>query len=393
MTPQKAALEKIKATGSVEGINRRTVEALEKRGSIKATAEGWTLTKRGESRLAGRLGNTANLARMWDRKEREHALKGATRGGKRTKATRKDTAAHRRAAEKEIAGSHQEEKKALAAVLGPHGIAHAVKVAKTNGEPFTFQDVDAFEENGWRVEGAASVAAKPGSGKLPGDGDLYLNPAPLGPGGTARALILLGHVDRAAVGALRRYGLDISAAPKRYREGTTRNPKPGALEGMAKKVYQIVRAASEKNQAWNADEIGNKAGTDAEPFLDELEKLGFIHSPGRDMFGPVYVAGVAQAGLFANPSARTRAAKKAAAFYDNPNLTTEPKALKGYTAPESFVDIGDAVALEYRSNKFDGKTRVYRHDITKKRKFLISADGSTIVIWPPLKVTKRGIEG
>ena len=106
--------------------------------------------------------------------------------------------------------------------------------------------------------------------------------------------------------------------------------------------------------------------------------------------------GVRKHGEHASADQRIEAKKaleKARAFYGNDNLTTEPKALKSYVPPVAFVDVGIGVAIEYDSDKFDGKYRIYRHEFTKKRRLLISTDGSTIIIDPPLKLTKRGIEG
>jgi hypothetical protein len=85
--------------------------------------------------------------------------------------------------------------------------------------------------------------------------------------------------------------------------------------------------------------------------------------------------------------------KKAQSWYGDDSLVTDPKPLRGYEAPNAVVEIGEMVAIEYGSMKFDGKQRIYRHECTKKRKCFISLDGSTIIIWPPFKVTKRGIEG
>jgi len=192
MNAQREALRKIKASGTVEGINVRTVAVLERRGNIKGTADGWILTKRGESRLAGRLGNAANLTRMWEGKEREATLKAAKKGGKSikatraTKATQRKEVAKRRYTESEKAGAR--ERIALDLVLGPTGKANAVKIAREDGGIFTFHDVDAFEALGWQVEGAGSVSARPGAAALRGVGQLHVNPAPLGPNGTARAL-------------------------------------------------------------------------------------------------------------------------------------------------------------------------------------------------------------
>lgn len=91
--------------------------------------------------------------------------------------------------------------------------------------------------------------------------------------------------------------------------------------------------------------------------------------------------------------AAAKALKKARDFFGNDDLVTEPRRLKTYRPPEAFVDVGLFVAIEYDSEKFDGEPRIYRHDITKKRRLLISVDGSTIIVDPPLKLTKRGIEG
>jgi len=91
--------------------------------------------------------------------------------------------------------------------------------------------------------------------------------------------------------------------------------------------------------------------------------------------------------------AAAKALKKARDFYDSDDLVTVPRELKGYKTPTAFVEIGDFVALEYDSDKFDGKPRIYRHEATRKRRFLMSVDGSTIIAHPPFKLTKRGIEG
>lgn len=88
-----------------------------------------------------------------------------------------------------------------------------------------------------------------------------------------------------------------------------------------------------------------------------------------------------------------RTFEKARSWYGKDELTTEPKVLRGYVAPEAAIEVGTITAIEYDSNKFDGQGRTYRHDVTKKRKLFISLDGSTLIVWPPFKITKRGIEG
>lgn len=95
-----------------------------------------------------------------------------------------------------------------------------------------------------------------------------------------------------------------------------------------------------------------------------------------------------------NPSSpMKRALKKAEDFYGDSSLVTEARELKGYVTPESFIDIGTIESIMYESDKFDGELRLYEHEVTKKRRMLLSTDGSTAIFWPPFKLTKRGIEG
>jgi len=329
MNPQRKALRQIAETGNADGINKRTLETLERRGNIERAGNGWNLTKRGNARNEGRLGNSANLSRMWEKKEREHTLKGAAKGGKKTPATRATKAAWAKEAHAEAKFEHQQKMdaekqrkrtvKAIHSVLGPTGTAQAVKISRADGGLFSFEDVDAFEALGWKVTGAASVTARPGSVRLPGEpGGTTKNPAPFGEHGTARALVLLGPVKAETVKGLQRDGYDVSAAPKKLREATATNP---------------------------------------------------TRNPHKT------------------------AEKKAREFYGKPELSTKPRTLKGYEAPEAFIHIGKIAALEYDCDKYDGKPRIWRHEATKERNLYLSVDGSTLVVDPPFKVTKRGIEG
>lgn len=108
-------------------------------------------------------------------------------------------------------------------------------------------------------------------------------------------------------------------------------------------------------------------------------------SPGARKYGPHASAGQrkASAALLA----------KARAFYGNDDLVTIPQPIKSYRPPDAFVDLGEIVALEYDSIKFDGESRIYRHEATHKRRLLMSLDGGTFIVYPPFKLTKRGIEG
>lgn len=91
--------------------------------------------------------------------------------------------------------------------------------------------------------------------------------------------------------------------------------------------------------------------------------------------------------------AAKEALESAAAFYGREDLVTKPRKLRRFKMPNAFVDIGDAVAIEYDSDKFDGVQRIYRHESESKRKALMSTDGSVMIFQPPFKLTERGIEG
>ena len=97
-----------------------------------------------------------------------------------------------------------------------------------------------------------------------------------------------------------------------------------------------------------------------------------------------------------NPGQRDHATEAAIAkakdWFGLDNLVTEPELLD-WKAPEAAVLIGKLVAIEYSSDKYDGKERVYRHELDRARDLAISIDGSTLIVTPALRVTKRGIEG
>lgn len=91
-------------------------------------------------------------------------------------------------------------------------------------------------------------------------------------------------------------------------------------------------------------------------------------------------------------SAERKAIDKARAWFRDSSLITNPEEMP-YTPPESVVLVGEIVAIEYASDKFDGTMRVYRHDVTGHRNLMISPDGGTLIVHPPFKITTRGIEG
>lgn len=352
---------------------------------------------------------------------------------------------------------------ALQRILGPSGTAGAVKIAKASGAPFSADDVRIFQDAGWTVTGTGSVAARPGTSGIAGvqfqESDwTFKNPEPLGPNGTARALVLVGRIDAATVDELASYGYDVTAAPKKLREAITRNPAKktgfkryrvkgtaeefecpncgeivwsgeGAWESkehgqvacsqscladltrdrgesayryanpapapIQKKVFETLKASAKKRQALRVDEVAERIKQPLATVADALQRLlsiGLVHEAGRDLFGPCYFPGAPQRGLFENPSAEARATKKARAWFQDESLVTNPQEID-WTPPDAAVHIGQFIAVEYLSDKFDGVKRIYRHEVTKVRQMLLSPDGSTIIVDPPFKITKRGIEG
>ena len=100
--------------------------------------------------------------------------------------------------------------------------------------------------------------------------------------------------------------------------------------------------------------------------------------------------------LEANPSSfdvEVQAAMlKAAEWFRDPALLTDPETIN-WTPPKAAMQIGQLVAIEYLSDKFDGVERIYRHEFDHLRDMAVSPDGRTIIIIPGLKITTRGIEG
>lgn len=98
-------------------------------------------------------------------------------------------------------------------------------------------------------------------------------------------------------------------------------------------------------------------------------------------------------GLVKNPSADVaRATKKAHDWFRRADLVTAPE-MVNWTPPKAAVHVGQILAIEYASDKFDGEDRAYRHEVTKHRELYLSPDGSTLIVDPPFKITTRGIEG
>jgi hypothetical protein len=333
-------LRQIEETGTTQGIHPRSLARFREKGYLS----GDTLTKKGRAVMLGNIGkvgrgavdfDTANRAGRNSRDTGARAQVLAGQGGDRAAAkAEKERFAELEAEHAEKQGKEQ---KTLEKIIG----TYAVTIAPSDGSTMNAGNISDFAEAGWTVAPAPSAPARIGS-RLAGSPrehfqgeESFYNPSdPLGPLGEARAIVLRSELplDLDTLTTIRHHGFDLTPAPMKMRKTP---PKKTV-----------------KNP-----------------------------SPGEMIVGP-------------HASAETRKMlAKALAWYGSKDLLTEPKLLKSYNAPEAVIEIGPFIAIEYESNKFDGKSRIYRHDITHHRKLYISADGSTIVIWPPLKITKRGIEG
>ena len=295
---------------------------------------------------------------------------------------------------KEVEASERKRAAAIGRILGPSGEAQAVKIAKATGEPFTAEDVAGWRGAGWQVEAAGTVAARPGAGGLAGtvlrqDDFSFQNPDPLGAGGLARAIVLIGPVDKNLLLDLVADGYDVAPAPKKLRE-PLRNPAPSQ-----KKVYAALVAATKKRHALRVDELAEKIKAPLSAVSDALAELlgvGLAHEAGRDLFGPCYAAGTPARSLFDNPEPGVKARKKAAAWYQKKNLETGSRTINLPDTVEA-VEVGRIVSITYESDKYDGRKRLWKHDVTGNRTLHISTDGKVLVVLPGFKVTKRGIEG
>lgn len=396
MTPaQRRTLAELHQTGAAHA-QPRTMDMLMEKGYIVVGKDGFDLTKKGLRIVEGRAGGGLQEVKKKDLRAHFRTRKPAR--AKRDRATTaKEKKEHFASLEKHLEAGERKRKTSLARILGPTGKASAVKIAKATSKPFTSADVAQLRELGWEVTGAISVTARPGTSGIPGvqfsdDDFTFTNPAPLGPNGTARALIIIGPIDATMVDDLSSSGYDVTPAPKAIRDGTKKNPSPAPIQ---KRVFEALKTSAKRNQALRADELADRLKAPLEAVADSLQRLAgmnLVHTAGADLFGPCWYPGSPARGLFDNPSAKAKAMKKAKAWFQDDALVTKPQVID-WTPPEAAVHIGQFVAIEYLSDKFDGTKRIYRHEVTKVRQMLLSPDGSTIIVDPPFKVTKRGIEG
>lgn len=343
-------LQQIAATGSTDGIRPNSLERFWSKGYLAQEGSRVILTKRGAAVAAGRIGAAGRGAVDFSQANREAGKAGSMNSprGHAARAAALRSASPRltkkQAREMDLSRDVTPRKttpetRTLAKILG----SFAVTVAPSDGSTLTAGHLQDFRENGWTVEAAPTAPARLGS-RLPGDRrEVFTNPDPLGPLGEARAVVLRSPapLDLDTLSTIRHHGYDLTPAPPKMR---TTPPEPI------------------KNPGKRRRKVDNP-------------------SPGEMVFGE-----------HASAEERLMLAK-ALAFMGDKNLLTEPKLLKSYKAPHAMIEIGDLVALEYDSIKWDGKSRIFRHESDVKRKFLISPDGQTIVVDPPFRITKRGIEG
>jgi transcriptional regulator with XRE-family HTH domain len=257
----------------------------------------------------------------------------------RTKRARSALLKEQQKAQAEERKANQMTAAAYFKILGPTGRTHAIKIISTK-KPIDLAAVEGFIETGWKVYAAGTAPGQVGKtlwGYVVNPTEAELERI-LGPMGKARAVVVaLDHagIDKDTLGEWRGLGFDVAAAPKKMREGifpVTKNPRPRKTRRKVKRNPEHTDRATEA-----------------------------AISKAKDWFGL-------------------------------DSLLTEPE-LVAWTPPEAAVLIGRLVAVEYFSDKFDGKGRVYRHDLDRPRDLAISVDGGTLMIFPPLKITKRGIEG
>jgi hypothetical protein len=394
-------LQQIDVTGSTEGVNARSLARFWEKGYLEQNGAYVRLTRMGRAVAKGRIGAAGRGAVDLSQANREAGKVGgmnSTRGhaaraaAMRGSSTPKETAAEKRerqAQEAAQAAAWQQEQTREKKSIGKILPAYALKISLSNGGPITREHLNDLTGEGWQVLPSATAPGKVGR-TLPGsvidspeDSPIFFNGDPLGPAGMARAVIVwTGHkLNAATVDAFRAAGWDVSAAPKRYRQ------EPAPVKNPAKKETKCPDCgAGERSIAdWYDEETKtHEKSCDACGYWWKV-KTHKNPSPGERKHGPHASAD--------ERIAAAAALKKARAFFGNDDLVTEPQALRSYRAPEAFVDIGDFVAIEYDSPKFDGTDRIYRHEGTRKRRCLLSIDGTTMVFDPPFKLTKRGIEG
>jgi hypothetical protein len=92
-----------------------------------------------------------------------------------------------------------------------------------------------------------------------------------------------------------------------------------------------------------------------------------------------------------NPVKQRSAEKK---FLDFSQRTKAKKTNYSLEIPNTMIFIGNAPEINYISDKFDGKKRLYKHKLKTHGKILISPNGELIIITGlKLNIKKEGLTG
>lgn len=333
---RRQALRGVDASGSLEGVPKVMARRFQAKGYVKEEGGRWTLTKMGRAVMEGRIGAAGRGA-----VDLGGARYKAERAGGRKRAKGADLAAYmagdgeilqRRIAKEErryheeegdrlkaeweargaeLAKEQAREARALAAVLGPSGKTHAVKIALED-RPFRRADLEALRAAGWILRPAGTVPARVGR-TLPAE--LAWNPADelerlLGPRGEVRAVVIQseGAFGEDLVRHLQADGYDVSPAPKGYRHGKARASNPEPSPELKRKVYEALKRLTPKGGA-TAEDLARKVKAspeEVEAVLARHEANGLAHrrSDVHSLFGAVWEAGMDTPGFFSGEEAQ-----------------------------------------------------------------------------------------
>jgi hypothetical protein len=333
---RRQALRGVEASGSLEGVAKVMARRFQAKGYVKDEGGRWTLTKMGRAVMEGRIGAAGRGA-----VDMGGARHKAERAGGRRRAKGADLAAYmagdgeasqkrQRKQEREyyeqegdrlkaeweargakLAREQAAEDRARAAVLGPSGRTHAVKIALED-RPFRRADLEALQTAGWILRPAGTVPAKVGR-SMPAEA--AWNPADaltriLGPKGETRAVVIQAEsaFGEDLVRQLQTAGYDVSPAPKGYRQGHARalNPEPSAA--LKRAVYEALKRSTPKGGA-TAEDLARKVKApveEVEAALERHEANGLAHRRRdvQSLFGAVWEAGMDAPGFFSGAEAQ-----------------------------------------------------------------------------------------
>ncbi len=88
---------------------------------------------------------------------------------------------------------------------------------------------------------------------------------------------------------------------------------------------------------------------------------------------------------------KRNAAQKFKDFHQRKHVKT---IAKNVVFPEEWIKIGEAFEIAYKSNKWDGKNRLYVHKLKKHGNILVSPKGDLVLITDvKLNIKKEGLTG